>query len=129
MSRAIQTALLSSLLIVACSGCGTLLPDSSISADPSISWSDLREIERLLPVVGVRYPISGITRVRADEYSVTCDGRHFSEWTYETFSFTVFRRDGRWFVDKSSITRGVGYIVTFNLQRPNQGTGANGQLA
>jgi hypothetical protein len=111
MPRAISSILFSSLLSIVCAACGTLLPDSSVSADPSISWSDLREIERLLPMVGVRHPISGITRMRPDKYSVTCDGRHLSEWTYERFSFTVFRRDGRWFADKSPINREVCTIV------------------
>ena len=124
MQRAISSSLLPSLLIIVCSGCGTLRPDSSVSVDPSISWSDLREIERLLPVVGVRHPISGITRLGPDKYSVSCDGRRFTEWTYEVIWFTVFRKDGRWFADKSSISKGVGYITSNTTlptsRKPNQ---------
>lgn len=108
MPRAISSILFSSLLSIVFTGCGTLLPDSSVSADPSISWSDLREIERLLPVVGVRHPITGITRSGPDKYLVECRGRQFTEWTYEVIWFNVFRRDGRWFADKSSIKRGEG---------------------
>jgi hypothetical protein len=109
MRRAFSSILLSSSIVF--TGCGTLLPESSVSADPSISENDVREIERLLPVVGVRHPITGITRQGPNTYSVTCDGRHFSEWTHECFFFTVYRRHGRWIADKSSVTTGVGYIT------------------
>ena len=103
--------LLSTVLGIASSGCGTLMPDSSISVDPSISRSDVSEIERLLPVVGVRHPISGITQVGPEEYGVECHGRQLSEWQYEIISFTVLHKNGRWFADRSSIHRSVGTIV------------------
>ena len=111
MPRAISTILFSSLVGIVFTGCGTLLPDSSVSADPSISWSDLREIERLLPIVGVRHPISGIARWGPDKYSVTCHGHHLNEWTYEQFSFIVYHRHGRWIADKSSVKKDLGRIV------------------
>jgi hypothetical protein len=110
MQRAIGNTLFS-LLSIVFTGCGTLLPDSSVSADPSVSRSDVEAIERLLPVVGVRHPITGVTR-SGDTYSVTCRGRNLSEWTYEYFTFTVYHRHGRWIPDKSSVSRGVGMIVS-----------------
>ena len=111
MSRATSNILFSSLFSIVFSGCATLLPESSISADPSITENDVREIERLLPIVGVRHPISGISREGPDKYSVACDGRHLSEWTYECFFFTVYHRHGRWVADRSSVSKGIGYIT------------------
>jgi hypothetical protein len=111
MQRAISRTLLSSFLSLAFTACGTLLPDSGVTVDPSVSRSDVEAIERLLPVVGVRHPISGVTR-DGDTYSVTCRGRDLSEWTYEYFTFTVYHRHGRWIPDKSSVRKDVGTIVS-----------------
>src|SRR5437016_737697 len=112
MHRAIGSILCSWLVSIVFTSCGTLLPDSGISVDPSISRSEVEEIERLLPVVGVRYPISGVSRWGPDKYYVECHGRQLSEWQYEIISFTVFHKNGRWFADRSSIRRKVGTIVS-----------------
>jgi len=110
MQRAISSTLLA-IVSVAQVGCGTLLPESSVSADPSVSWSDVREIERLLPVVGIRHPIAGISRIDAERYSVMCNGSHFNDIEYEQIYFTAYHRNGRWFADKSSIRRSIGVMV------------------
>jgi hypothetical protein len=111
MPRAVRRIAFSSLLSIVCTGCGTVRPNSTVSADASISASDLREIERLLPVVGVRRPISDVSRVGPDKYSVICRGRDLNESAFEYFSFTVYHKRGRWVADKSSISRGEGVIV------------------
>ena len=111
MARAISNILFLSLLSFVFTACGTLRPDKSVSSDPSISAGDLREIERLLPAVGVRRPISSVSRVGPGKYSVICRGRDLNESTFEYFSFTVYHRHGRWVADKSSISREEGVIV------------------
>jgi predicted small lipoprotein YifL len=112
MQRAISSVLILGAVAFACAGCGTLLPDSSVSADASVSWSDVREIERLLPVIGIRHPITGISQTKPGEYWVTCHGKQLGEWAYEEISFAVYHRGGRWLADRSSIRRGVGTIVS-----------------
>src|SRR5207237_6317448 len=104
MPRA-STMLFSLLLSVVFTACNTMMPVSSVWADPSISRSDVEAIERLPPVVGVRRPISGIWQVGPDKYSVTCSGRDLNESTFEYFTFTVYHRHGEWVADKSSVRR------------------------
>jgi len=111
MQRIISSGPLLTLLAIGLSGCGTLLPDSSISVNGSVSWSDVRDIERLLPIVGIDRPISSISHPDAETYFVDCRGRDFNEFQYETISFTAYHRNGCWSADKSSVHRSVGVMV------------------
>ncbi len=80
-------------------GCSTLGPDPSIhvDGDSKLSWNDVREIERLLPVLGVSRPIDGISMQGPDRAEVRCLVRPLSfEHENEAITFTVVRRNGRW---------------------------------
>jgi hypothetical protein len=87
-------------------GCSTLGPDPSIhvDGDSSLTWNDVREIERLLPVLGISRPIDGISMEGPDRAKVRCLVRPLSlEHENEAITFTVVRRNGRWVpVDKPS---------------------------
>ena len=87
-------------------GCSTLGPDPSIHVDGKfkLTWNDVREIERLLPVLGVSRPIDGISMEGPDRAEVRCLVRPLSlENDNEAITFTVVRRNGRWVpVDKPS---------------------------
>ena len=82
--------------------CSTLQPDVQTSGNYPVSWSDVREIERLLPIARTQHPIREIQRFTPDEVTVLVaplsprPGRH-------GYSFIALRRHGRWFLDKASI--------------------------
>jgi hypothetical protein len=87
-------------LAIAFVGCSTLAPESSIhiNGDPIVSWNDVREIERLLPSLGIKYPITEITPKGPDRAEIVCTIRPSYEGnpTEEVESFTVVRRGGHW---------------------------------
>jgi hypothetical protein len=93
-------------LSVALPGCSTLGPDPSIRVDGNyrLTWNDVREIERLLPVLRIGRPIDGIYMQGLDRAEVRCLVRPLSiEHENEAITFTVVRRKGRWTpVDKPS---------------------------
>jgi hypothetical protein len=99
-----------SLVTFAFTACSTLKVAADVDVDGKypLSFSDVREIERLLPGLGVSRPISRIYMDGPDRASVSCDlrippGEFLPE---ETISFTVVRRQGRWIpVDKPSVGR------------------------
>ena len=97
-----------SILAVTLSACGTLHVAADVQVDGNypLSFSDVREIERLLPKLGVSRPISRIYMEGPDRANVSCDlrtppGRDYAE---ESIGFTVVRRHGRWIpVDKPTV--------------------------
>ncbi len=94
----------------ALTGCGTLTlqPDVPVSGNYPLSWSDVREIERLLPGLRIDRPISRIYMGGPNRASVDCDLRTppGSDVPEESVGFTVVRRRGRWIpVDKPSVGR------------------------
>ena len=95
-----------SCLAVAFVGCSTLGPDPSIRIEgkSSLSWSDVREIERLLPLLGISRPIDGIYMEAPNRASVRCLLAPLSfDGDNEAITFTVERRNGRWVpVDRPS---------------------------
>ena len=109
------------IIPVACSlatfmlaACGTLAlkPDFDVSGDYPLNRSEAEEIQRVLLAAGIRCPISGITRSTADEAFGSCGPcKHFNEYTVEMIDFRLFRRNGRWHIDKSSIRTRRDYIL------------------
>src|SRR5438874_1053122 len=84
-------------------GCSTLGPDPSIhiNGDPTPSWSDVREIERLLPALHIGHGITEITMHGPDRADIYCETRHAifdgtSTDGGDGIEFTVLRRDGHW---------------------------------
>jgi hypothetical protein len=91
------------LLAIAFVGCSTLAPESSIhiNSDPIVSWNDVREIERLLPSLGIKYPITEITPKGPDRFIIICTIRPPYGDPYtpsDEIEFTVVRKDGHWVV-------------------------------
>jgi len=91
------------LLAIAFAGCSILAPESSIhiNGDPIVSWNDVREIERLLPSLGIKYPITEITPEGPDCAKIICTIRPPSGDPYtpsDEIEFTVVRKDGHWIV-------------------------------
>ncbi len=105
MHRAACLALVQAALtcIIAACASTTLSPDVQVLGEHRFTRDDVRQIQELMTVSGVRRPISHITaqsRDRAIVYSeATSAARH------ERVVFTVFRRGDRWFVDRSSIRK------------------------
>ena len=92
-------------LILALTGCSTLAPDVQITGAEKypISRHDVREIERLVPMLGIRRPIDRIDMEGPDRATVWCLTRpvDFERTQDATVSFTVVRKNGRWIaVDK-----------------------------
>jgi hypothetical protein len=108
MQRTIGGILLLILTNIACVGCNSLAPDTS-SGDPSLSWSDQREIEGLLASLDIKYPIVSIGRAGPNQWNVECQGRPLSYCEREMFYFTAYRKDGHWHADKSSVRIGKMY--------------------
>ena len=82
--------------------CGTLQPDVHVSGNYPVSWSDVREIERLLPLAHIHEPIDEIQRFTPDEVRVFCAPaapRPGRQGNY----FVAHRRHGQWILDRSSI--------------------------
>jgi hypothetical protein len=86
--------------IFALVGCSTLAPDVWVTNGEKypISWSDVREIERLLPALGIGRPINRIDMEGPDRATVSCLTRplDIERADNEIVSFTVMRRNGRW---------------------------------
>ena len=100
--RAFSPSWFAVVFLVACASCSTLQPDVHTSGAVPVSWSDVREIERLLPVAHIQEPIDEIQRPTPDEIRVFCaprrpqPGRH--GWV-----FRAHRRNGQWVLDRSSV--------------------------
>jgi hypothetical protein len=99
-----------SAIAFALSACGTLqvAADVQVDGDYPLSFSDVREIERLLPKLRIGRPISQIYMKGPDHATVSCYLRTPPGATYpeEAISFTVVRRHGRWIpIDKPSVDR------------------------
>jgi hypothetical protein len=104
MHRAFCTSLFSGSLMAALVSCGTLKPDVNVYGDHPVSWSDVREIERLLPAANIRHSIYDIHMESADRATVSCGPINPREHNPgQMIDFTIFRRHGRWYIDKSSI--------------------------
>jgi hypothetical protein len=65
-----------------------------------LSWSDLREIDRLLPALGITVPVTEITTESPDRAVVYCETRAAMDPTTgdagSGIEFTVVRRAGHW---------------------------------
>jgi hypothetical protein len=86
----------------ACTSIAVLPGNLEIYAhDYPLSGSDLREIQRLAWSAGIKQQLAHIQTYRADEASVICGDTHARD-THLVY-FTARRRDGHWFIDKSSI--------------------------
>ncbi|HEV2841216.1 MAG TPA: hypothetical protein VGW39_07835 [Chthoniobacterales bacterium] len=72
-----------------------------VPTDYRLSWSDIRHIERLPLAAGIKKPLKSIQARNANEAWVTC-GAPFLR-NSEMTTFTGRRKNGRWFVDMSSI--------------------------
>ena len=104
MRRPFLASLLGATMLgVAACGSITVLPGQlEIYADDyPLSGSDLREIQRLAWLAGIKQPLAHIQTYRADEASVIC-GEINARDTHLVY-FTARRRQGRWSIDKSSI--------------------------
>src|SRR6185369_10030558 len=103
MIAQLRNVLACSLLTIALGGCWTLAPESSIhiNGDPIVTWNDVREIERLLPSLGIKHPITEITPQGPGRAIIVCEIRPPSAEPYapsEEIEFTVVRKDGHWVV-------------------------------
>jgi hypothetical protein len=108
------------LIGLALAGCSMLAPDPSISVtgDHPMSWDDVREIERLLPALGIHRPIYAIRMQGADRAEVSCavspslssgaaadTFRREGIVTFPADVFTAFRRNSHWYADRSSVQK------------------------
>ncbi len=102
MSRALSLSISAVALPLAFFSCSTLQPDVYTSGKYPVSWADVREIERLVPLAHIHEPIDEIQRFTPDEVRVYCapstphPGRH-------GHVFLARRRYGRWVLDPSSL--------------------------
>ena len=77
-------------------------PDPSIEVSGSypLHESDVREIARLLPALGVEHGITSIYMEGPDRAKVYCETRHAMDLETrdggEGLEFTVVRKNGRW---------------------------------
>ena len=99
-----------SVIAFALGACGTLQVAEDVQGDGkhALSFSDVREIERLLPTLGIRRPISQIYMEGPDRAAVSCNlrTRPGALDPEEAIGFTVVRRHGRWIpVNKPSVGR------------------------
>jgi hypothetical protein len=113
------------LLIFTVVGCSTLGPDPSIHVNgkPSPTWNDVREIERLLPALGIGHAITEITMDGPDRADIYCETRHPSFGGASTeggngIEFTVVRRGGHW-VPKGRPWKS-GRVILGAMNGPNQ---------
>jgi hypothetical protein len=74
-----------------------------------LSPSDIRALQRLPLAVGITKPVRHIQARGADKVDVTCG----EPWLRgaQMISFTARRKNGHWFVDKSSINKFEPIIV------------------
>ena len=93
------------LVSIICAGCNTLASDSA-STDPSVSFTDLREIEGLLPGIGVSGTVTGVARYTDHQYHVEVLGRRLGNGRREMTYFNVYRIGGHWRADPYSIRKG-----------------------
>ena len=81
-------------------GCTTLAPDVHVVDRDKypLTWREVREIERLLPALGIRRPIHSITMEGPNRASVDCLTRPLTldRNNNEAVYFKVVRRNGRW---------------------------------
>jgi hypothetical protein len=102
MRSLLHKLLVASLLTIALDGCSMIAPGPPIhiNGTSSLSWSDLREIERLLPALGVRVAITEITTHGPDRADVYCEACPAMDLTTgdggSGVEFTVVRRAGHW---------------------------------
>lgn len=83
--------------------CTSMLPtDIQIYANHfPLSPTDVREIQRLALLADIKKPVAHIQTQGGDEVSVICGGLNLR--STDLVYFTARRRQGRWFIDKSSI--------------------------
>ncbi len=83
-------------------GCSTFGPESSIpiNGERSLSWSEVHEIQGLLPSLGIKHGITEITLRGADRAVVYCQTRPppypISTDGGDGIEFTVVCRQGHW---------------------------------
>jgi hypothetical protein len=103
MSAILRAIVACLTLSLAFSGCSMLGPDPSIhvNGNPSPSWNDVREIERLLPALHIGHGITEITMHGPDRADIYCETRQAvldpsSRDGGDGIEFTVVRRNGHW---------------------------------
>ena len=123
MQHALRAILLSAVVCAAMTSCGTLAPAVTVTGGLSLSLSDFRAIERLLPTLGIRRPIYLIHMETPDRVKVSCALTSFASdaaaerferdrrVSFDAVSFTAVRRNGRWFAEPSSVQKSR---ATFN---------------
>lgn len=97
--RILLVSAAASLVSVSCS---TLKPDVAVSGKYPVSWSEVREIERLLPAAHIQEPIHEIQRFTPDEVRVFC-APNTPRPGRRGYYFVAHRRNGSWILDRSSI--------------------------
>ena len=108
------------LVGLALAGCSMLAPDPSISVsgDHPMNWSDVREIERQLPALGIHRPIYAVRMQGADRAEISCAMLPFPSYgeaaetlrregivTFPADVFTAIRRNSHWYADRSSVQK------------------------
>src|SRR5947209_5562293 len=100
MFRQISACCLVSVLFV---GCSTFGPEPSIpiNGEPSLSWSEVHEIQGLLPSLGIKHGITEITMHGPDRANVYCQTRPppyppISTDGGDGIEFTIVRRNSHW---------------------------------
>ena len=101
-------------MLVACSTLATD-PATIVSGELPLSWSDVRDVERQLPALGIRLPIYAISIEAVDRAEISCalpmsaeERERFARREIVTLPavvFTVRRRNGHWFADRSSVRK------------------------
>ena len=96
----VTTLVLLPVIIGAFVGCSTLKPDVHVNDGDRypLTWNDVREIERLLPLLGISRPIEQISMEGPDRATVRCLMRplDIERNDNEAIEFTVVRRNSRW---------------------------------
>ena len=116
MTALLRTIVTCHFLALVLVGCSTVTP-STLTLDRSIpinteyeyalTDSDRLQIQRLLAAAGICLPVGSITMHSADRATLDCGAidahpeknRDLGHW----IQVTVFRKHGRWFIDRDSI--------------------------
>ena len=98
MRRTLHLKVWASIVAFASLGCSMLQPEVPVHGEYRLNWSDLREIERLLPVLGIHGPVDHVYMETADRASVAVQFRPIdsSRSDNEVLVFTAIRRAGHW---------------------------------
>jgi hypothetical protein len=104
--------ILVSVLAAALPACSSLILPANIQIVPTqyhLSPSDIYAIQRLPPSVGIVGDIHAITASSPEEVQVEC-GDPYGRGALST-DFVARRKNGRWIVDRASVTKTRPIIV------------------